>query len=203
MTLVISQASTPDFKPIEAGTHTAVISAIVDFGTQTTEWKGVVKDRPQVRFTFSFPDMPLDDGRCMSIGRTYSASLHENSGLRAHLEGIRGRKFTDEELAGFDIAKAVGAPCLLNVIHETGEFGPRAKIASVMPLPKNFPKPNFTGPMLVFDLASPRDDVWELLPPWQQEIIEKSPEYKTWMEGPSKVMDPPEAGVPFDDDITF
>jgi hypothetical protein len=33
MTLVISQTATPDLKPIEAGTHTAVISAIVDFGT--------------------------------------------------------------------------------------------------------------------------------------------------------------------------
>lgn len=203
MSLVISQSSTPNFQPVEAGTHTAVISSIVDLGTQTTTWQGTTKDRPQVRLTFSFPDMPLDDGRCMSIGRTYTASLHENSGLRAHLEGIRGRKFTDEELAGFDIAKALGAPCLLNVIHETGEFGTRAKIASVMPLPKAMPKPEFKGQLLVFDLGQPRDDVWELLPAWQQEIITKSPEYQAWINGPSKVMDPPDAYAPFDDDISF
>lgn len=203
MSLTISQSTTPDFKPVEAGTHAAVISAIVDLGTQRTEWKGVAKDRHQVRITFSFPDMPLADGKCMAIGKTYTASLHENSGLRAHLEGIRGRKFTDAELAGFDLGKALGAPCLINIIHEAGEFGPRAKIASVMALPKTMPKPEFSGPLLAFDLGKPNDDIFEQLPEWQREIIEKSPEWKCYANGPG---DTPDQGVeefPFDDDVGF
>lgn len=203
MSLTISQSTTPDFKPVEAGTHAAVISAIIDHGTQETTWKGTTKNRHQVRLQFSFPDMPLQDGRCMSISKTYTASLHENSGFRAHLEGIRGRKFTDAELAGFDLGKALGAPCLINVIHEPSEFGPRAKIASVMSLPRSMPKPEFSGPLLAFDLSKPNDDIFEQLPEWQREIIEKSPEWQSYVNGPGDTPDQGGEEFPFDDDIGF
>ncbi len=47
----------------------------------------------------------------------YTVSLGKKANLRKDLERWRGRQFTSEELAGFDIDSVLGAPAMLNVVH--------------------------------------------------------------------------------------
>ncbi|MHA1379626.1 MAG: hypothetical protein ACTSRG_14730 [Candidatus Helarchaeota archaeon] len=44
-------------------------------------------------------------------------SLHAKATMRKFLESWRGKKFTKEELEGFDLQKILGKPCQLQIIH--------------------------------------------------------------------------------------
>src|SRR6185369_175718 len=57
--------------------------------------------------------------------------------LRKDLEAWRGRIFTFDELAGFDLESVIDVPCLLSVVHRQGSKGGKfANVGAVMKLPK-------------------------------------------------------------------
>lgn len=79
-------------------------------------------------------------GARYTISQRYKVSLHEKANLRKSLESWRGRRFNEQELAGFDVEKVVGVPAYLNIVHEAKPDGRVfANIAAIMPLPKGFP----------------------------------------------------------------
>jgi hypothetical protein len=49
--------------------------------------------------------------------------LSEKSRLRPTLEAWRGRKFTKEELDGFDLEKLIAAPCQIQIVHNISDEG--------------------------------------------------------------------------------
>ncbi len=51
----------------------------------------------------------------------YTVSLGKKANLRKELERWRGRQFTSEELTGFDIDSVIGAPAMLNIIHNVSK----------------------------------------------------------------------------------
>ncbi len=59
--------------------------------------------------------------------------------MRKDLESWRGRKFTQQELQGFDVETIIGVPCLLNIIQEDKGGETYANVASIMRLPKGLP----------------------------------------------------------------
>jgi hypothetical protein len=63
------------------------------------------------------------DGKPHMISKSYPNSLHEKSNQRKMLETWRGRKFTPEELKKFDLESVLGAPCQIQVAHDTGDDG--------------------------------------------------------------------------------
>jgi hypothetical protein len=62
-------------------------------------------------------------GKRFLLTKKYTLSLNEKAHLRHDLESWRGRPFTPEELAGFDVEKVVGINCLLNIMEETSKTG--------------------------------------------------------------------------------
>jgi hypothetical protein len=68
-----------------------------------------------------------------SIGRVSQClSLNEQANLRSILEGWRGKAFSEEELAGFDIAALLGKPCLVDIEHKAKRNGNmKSKVKSV------------------------------------------------------------------------
>lgn len=79
----------------------------------------------------------MKDGRPFMLSRSYTLSLHEKATLRKDLESWRGKRFSEAELAGFDLEKLIGVNCLLNVVSyqkKNGEEG--RKIAAVSPAMK-------------------------------------------------------------------
>lgn len=139
---MLSESGWQDFKMLDAGQYVARCYTVVDLGTRDAEWQGVKKKRREVRFTFEFPTETavFKDGekaRPYSISKSFTYSLAEKSNLRPFLETWRGKKFTSEELQGFDISKLVGVPLFANVTHEVNTQGKKfAVITSVMPVPK-------------------------------------------------------------------
>lgn len=71
----------------------------------------------------------------------YTLSLNSKAKLRQHLEAWRGRKFSGEELKGFDLEKLLGANCQLQIVHSLSDNGRTyANVQAIVPLGKGMNK---------------------------------------------------------------
>lgn len=196
-----------DFTPMPAGNHVAVCNMVTDLGMQKviSQLYGE-KVKHQVYIRWEVPDETIEwedrDGNKQSgprvIGKTYTVSLHENAALRADLESWRGRPFTKEELAGFDISKLLGVPCMVNVTHTEKNSKTYANVQAVTPLPKalkeNPPKPS--GATLIHDSDT---NSYDDLPEWLQKKIDA----QIVPTGKTNASDPENWRNDLDDDIPF
>lgn len=162
------------------GSHPARCIAVVDLGTQTSEYNGETRSRKQLFIQWELPNESRTTGNfageVFRVGAFYTRSLHPQASLRADLESWRGRKFTEEELKQFDIAKLLGAPCLLQVgRNDKG----RAKVTGVMSVPKGMSVPELVNDTMLFSLDEYDAKAFGELPQGIQKMITASPEYAT------------------------
>jgi hypothetical protein len=145
-------ASSRDFKLVPAGTHLAVCNMIVDLGMQEIVFEGRTTRKHQVylrwelvheRMGYTRKDGTKMEG-AMCVGKKYTASLHPKSSLRADLETWRGRAFTEQELAGFDLTVLAGLPCQLTIVHAAANGKTYARVRGVAGWPKGMPRPERT-----------------------------------------------------------
>lgn len=176
---MIVSSSGSDFKPIPEGTYVAVCVRVIDLGTQMTTFKGADKLARKVLIAWEVPEEIVEfDGeqRPALVMSNYTASLHEKANLRKHLEAWRGRRFTEEELSGFDLKNLLGKACQLQILHS--EDGSYANVAAIMSLPKGMAAPTPQHPLLNFDLDNFSQGVFDTLSEKMQGKIAQSPEYK-------------------------
>jgi hypothetical protein len=138
-TMIVKEPES-QFIPAPAGVHAGVCVDEIDLGMVVREFGGAKSEKRMVRLVWQIAE-DMKDGKPYLVKKDYTASLHEKAGLRKDLEGWRGRPFSFDELAGFDLEKVVGAPCMMNIVHATGRKGGTfANIAAIMPLAKGFVK---------------------------------------------------------------
>lgn len=196
------------FDPAPEGAHAAVCTQIVDLGKQETSYG--MKD--QLRISWEIAEM-MENGQPFAVSQFYTLSLNEKAKLRKDLESWRGRKFSKEELAGFDLEKLLGKPCLLNIVHNQvermGEDRVYANIASISPMPKGMTPPEPVGPLLCYSRDDRRRDVLEALPEW---LGDKVTTGMGRLDAEARATAAPSAGKPaaadraaddLDDDIPF
>ncbi len=167
-----------DFSPMPSGNHLAICNMVIDLGKQrinSQQFGESVKhqvylrwETPHEQFTWTDKDGNERTGP-MRIGKTYTLSLHENATLRAHLENWRGKAFTEDERKGFDIAKLIGVPCMVNVIHEDRNGKTYANVTGIGAFPKGMEKPETAIGLTVYDPDNP--GTLEFLPDWLQKKI--------------------------------
>ncbi len=138
--LVSGESGGADFKPHPVGPHAAVCCDVVDLGIWQDQYPGQPpRNVRKIRLVFQTAEF-REDGQRFTVGRMFTASLGEKANLRKFLESWRGRAFTPEELAGFDLVKLIGAPALVQVKHREKQGKTYADIDSVMQLPKGMVK---------------------------------------------------------------
>jgi hypothetical protein len=162
-----------EYKLVPQGTHQAVCNTVVDLGKQNTEFQGQGKvqhkvyirwELPTERLTWTDRDGVEREGP-MSIGKTYTLSLHEKAALRGDLEAWRGRAFTADELKGFDVAALLGKACQLTVVHAERAGKVYANVQSLAGWPKGLNRPEKTEqPLLIYDGDHP--SAYDDLPEW-------------------------------------
>lgn len=140
MPIIVKDSGGTDFQPAPAGAHAAVCCDVRDLGLVTSTFGGKEKTQQKLLLSWLIAEL-RDDGKHFIVAQRFTASLHEKASLRKFLEAWRGRAFTEEELAGFDVETLIGAPALLNVIQQTKEGKTYANIASIMRLPKGMEAP--------------------------------------------------------------
>lgn len=133
---IIAKADNDNFEKAPTGTIQAVCVFVHDIGLQAGEYQGRPHVKHQVIVSWELNERMTQGeyaGKPFMVSKYYTLSLSEKSNLRKDLENWRGRAFTADELAGFDVESIRGANCLLS-ITET-ENGKR-KVSGVAALPK-------------------------------------------------------------------
>lgn len=144
---IYAKESSRVWTPAPEGLHQAVCCDVVDLGLVETEWG----KKQKVRIVFQVV-LLNDDGteemnhdtdppRRFELRRDFGLSLSEKSSLRPFLESWRGRKFTKEELGGFDLEHLLGVNCQLQVIHHITDQGKTfGNIQAAVPLGRGMAK---------------------------------------------------------------
>lgn len=184
MGLIASDNGGGDFKRVPAGVHIGRCFRIVDVGTQEETYEGETKLLPKLAIYWELhgedeDGSPLmtDGGEPMTIWQEYTRSLGKKAKLRAALESWRGKPFTDEEVKGFDVAKLLGAYCMVNVTHKvSGQGKTYANVSSLTPLPAalRHSKPGAVLPNAIFDLDKPDEALFATFHEKLRERINKS-----------------------------
>ncbi len=176
MSLTATDKGGADFEMTPAGQYVGRCYKIIDMGTQTSTGQFGIKEQHKVMISWELLDeAKMADGRPFSVSQFYTVSLHEKAKLRADLESWRGKKFTEEELKGFDLGTVLGAYCMIQVVHdETGKY---ANVQTIMSYKGDKPKP--VNPNVVFDIDEPDMDVFNNLSENMQNKITNTPEWKT------------------------
>jgi len=125
------------FTPAPEGLHQAVCVDVVDLGLVNTQWG----DKHKVELRWQLDEVNQETGRRFDVRARYTLSLSEKANLRKNLETWRGRKFTGEELKGFDLEKLIGVNCQLQVIHNLSDEGKTyANVQAIVPHNAKAPK---------------------------------------------------------------
>ena len=194
---IMAADSGGDFKQAETGTHPGRCYMILDLGHQRNEYQGEVSVRHQVLVAWELPGQLMDDGRPVSISKFYTLSLHEKSNLGKDLVSWRGRAFSEDEKAGFDVSKLIGVPAMLSIVEHNG----KSRVGSVMGMPKGMTQEPAINDSILFDMEafiSGDRTVFEGLSDGLKGIINKAQE----ITAPAQQSESP-APADFDDDIPF
>lgn len=203
-----------NFTPPPAGMHIARCYRLIDLGTQPKSYQGQSKGEARkimAGFELLGEDR-MDDGKPFTLSKSWFLSMHEKASLRRDLESWRGRAFSAEEEAGFDVSKLLGVYCLLNVVEEKGDDGQtRTNIKSITPLIKGMAKPSGVNRETIFDADEPDMALFETFSDKLKETIRGSREWRLKASGsrPATTAAKPAtatAGTGFDDmddDIPF
>jgi len=153
MPTIVSDSGGRDFDPAPEGLFSAVCCDVVEKGEQPSKFQeGKMVNKVQVRWQLGEEAGYRDDGKPWLVVKTYTASLNERATLRQDLERWRGKRFSEEELKGFDLDKLIGAPCLIQLMHNTSEVGRvYANVEAITPLPKTMPRPTVQEYVMVRD----------------------------------------------------
>jgi len=138
---IIVRDSGGKFPPAPEGVHQAVCVDVIELLDQETAFG--VKDQVRVVWQTEPIEDTDKDGNLTGkaqrylLFKTYTASLNEKAALYKDLIAWRGRKFTPEELAGFDVEKLIGANCQVQIVHNIKENGKvYGNVQAVIPLAK-------------------------------------------------------------------
>jgi hypothetical protein len=203
-----------NFKRVPQGVFIGRCYSLIDLGTQTTTGQFGTKAQHKIRIGWELfgeddAGVPLTvevDGQemPMTISKSYTVSLHEKAGLRRDLAAWRGRDFTDEEAAAFDVSKLLGAYCMINVTESENNGKTYSNVGGITPLPgalKNN-KPLPVHESVVFDLDQPDMKVFEKFHEKLQDAIKASPEWAV-ATGQRHAANAPQSAAFHDDDIPF
>jgi len=154
---------------VSAGTHIAACYRIVAIGTQPDTGFG---ERKKLIIFWELPGETVTvDGqqKPMGVSKIYSRSLHKKASLRQDLAAWRGRDFSKEELAHFELKNILGVGCQVTVEHN--EEG-KAKVSHVVGLPKGVTAPGVTNPLVEYSIEDGKNEVYKALPEWVRKMCD-------------------------------
>jgi hypothetical protein len=176
------------FKLPPSGSHLGRLYRILDLGTQKVEWQGAIKMQRKLMFSFELHGEDNDgqaltttDGKPLMISKRYTMSLGEQSTLRKDLESWRGKKFTAEELLGFDLNVLLGKLAMCNVTHNDREGKTYANLSGLSQVPaalKKMPEPTGVNELMIFSLDAFDQAKFDSLSDGLKDIIKKSAEWR-------------------------
>ena len=239
MGLTISNSG-GEYENMEPGRYKATCFKLIDAGTREESYQeGPLRKRHVVYIYWEvthkqetderWEEVRMADGRPFSASKKYTASLNENASLFKDLKSWRGKPFTDEDLAGFELPKVLGVTAELEMIPQTADNN-KVRVEGVYKPEGGMKKVDTINDIQSFDIdvyaqefsdessaeSKAMCDMVEVMPPWMQEMIEESFEVKAAHAKGDATQTPPATGGladlakdeakpadEFDDDIPF
>ena len=119
------------------GLHPAVCVDVIDLGELPTAWG----PKPKIELRWQLDEINPETQKPFQVRARFTNSLHEKAILRQTLETWRARKFTADELKGWDLEKLIGVCAQVQIIHAPGDEGRVwANVQAVVPFPKGMVK---------------------------------------------------------------
>tara|TARA_R110002126_G_scaffold77683_1_gene193519 strand:+ start:938 stop:1696 length:759 start_codon:yes stop_codon:yes gene_type:complete len=190
-----------DFEKLGVGLYSGTCYRIIDMGTTEQEYEGVTSKKKRVHITFEVTasldsdgnpqaedagnPTKMNDGKPFVVSKIYTASLFESAALRKDLVSWRGKNFSDEELAGFNIDKLLGCtanvevgltkggnPKIIGVFKPDGGVQVVPTVNDTAGFDLDVYAQEWTGNMS--DASKKMCDIFESLPMWMQTDIDDS-----------------------------
>lgn len=167
---------------VPAGTHVARCYQIIHIGTVPDTYQGQERLVDKVRLVFELPLETADFGKGQqpfSIGRDFTLSMHEKSGLRAFIQSWLGESLSDSDAAKFNVETMIGKEAMVSVMHRTANTGRTyADLKAASPLVKGMTCPPQVNASFVLDYDSEDFDLrFQMLPEWLQNKVSSSKEF--------------------------
>jgi len=126
------------FRACPPGLHHACCVDVIDLGIVPSRFG----DKHKCRLVWQVAAMNPDTAQRFTVRKLYTLSLHPKAALRRDLEGWRGQKFADAEIAtGFNLERLLGANCQIQVVQDLADDGAVwANVTAIVPAPKGVPK---------------------------------------------------------------
>ena len=182
MSIIAQQTNNGGGQTVPAGTHVARCYQIIHIGTIVDTYQGEEKLVNKVRLVFELPLETADFGKGeqpFSIGRDFTLSMHEKSGLRAFVQSWLGKAMSDSEASKFDIGTLLGKEAMVSVMHRTANTGRNyADLKGASPLAKGMTCPPQVNAAFLLDYDSQDFDLrFKMLPEWLQNKVSSSAEF--------------------------
>jgi hypothetical protein len=177
---LIAKAGESKFDPISEGVHVATCVAVIDLGEQYSTIYDNTQHRVLITFELHDETVTVDgEEKNRFVSKEYTVSLGDKATLRKDLEAWRGKKFTEQELQGFDLKNILGKSCQVQVLHSEKQGKTYANVSSIMSMPKGMQAPPPQSELTLFDF----DDIdfeekLAKLPEWVRTKITASITYK-------------------------
>lgn len=177
MSLIAREPESNNIEPLAEGVYIGTCYLLADIGEQYNKLNDTWKQKIIIGWEINGEKILIDDEeKPRTIHNFYTNSLHEKASLRKDLECWRGKKFTREELGGFDLRRIVGTACQLQVGHVIKDDGKvLANVQSIMALPKGMKYESATQ-KIIFDLDTDIKNI-DLAPNIVKTMFEKSRNY--------------------------
>lgn len=171
---------------IPAGNYIARCYQMLEIGHVSETIMGVQKTLQKVRIGWELPGelrvfTPDKGEQPFVISKEYTLSMNEKSNLRKDLKSWRGKDFTEEEAKSFDITKLLGAPCMLNIIHNPSKSDPTRvyeQISGITPIPKGMKCPAQINKNIVLSYDNFDWSLYNSLPDFLKDKIKSSEEFQ-------------------------
>jgi len=182
MSIIAQQTNNGGGQTVPAGTHVARCYQIIHIGTIVDTYQGEEKLVNKVRLVFELPLETADFGKGeqpFSIGRDFTLSMHEKSGLRAFVQSWLGKAMSDSDASKFDIGTLLGKEAMVSVMHRTANTGRNyADLKGASPLAKGMTCPPQVNAAFLLDYDSQDFDLrFSMLPEWLQNKVSSSSEF--------------------------
>lgn len=159
MPIIASKSAGSDFQTHPEGPFAAICCDIHDLGMMEVTWEGVTKQQHKVDIYFFCGEFKDDDPSVPLLVRSrFTLTLDERGRLRPFLQSWRGKAFTPEEEAGFDLEKLLLAPAFLQVSHNHVNGKVYANIDAIMRLPKQQSAPDLPADFIRPSQRPPREE---------------------------------------------
>lgn len=155
------------FESCPVGMHAARCYAMIELGLQPSNIE-TFKDAYKLILKFEVAEL-MTDGRPFAMLQWYTNSMAPKSNLRKALASWRGRDFNAAELQEFVIDKVVGAPCMLNIIHNDDG---QARISAITPMPKGMPPVDLVNGLEIYDFEKPDSTIYSMQSDTVQSMID-------------------------------